>query len=304
MRQALLAIVAIAAAGAATLGVPSPAAQAATPTAARAATPAAELRAAAGPRRNDSATEAVYFIHGFDSSRRGGGYNCGSYWKGALNGFRKGGWKGKLVTFGYYRTDRGCTVEHPGTRSTPIRTVGQKLAWDIYNRYSRHGKSVDVVAHSMGGLVIRSALTQVQKRAKGWPPYLYVEDVTTISTPHTGTNWARRCTPVQCRDMRPRSGFLKGLYQSPQSRQGTDWTLIGASDDDVVTTGSALGMKAGHKVIYAGKQGLEHGTLHNRATGSFKMRYWNYYAKKWSGWVRGAAPVVVAKNASYFWWKW
>jgi triacylglycerol esterase/lipase EstA (alpha/beta hydrolase family) len=302
MRKELLAAVTVAAAGAFTLGVYAPPAQAAPTTAVQA---TAVVRAAAAPKHNNSATEAVYFIHGFDRSAKGKGHNCGSYFKGALKGFRDGGWKGKLITFGYYKTDRGCTVEHPGTRSTPLKTVGQKLAWDIYNRYSRHGKSVDVVAHSMGGLVIRSALTQVAKKAGGWPPYLYVEDVTTISTPHTGTNWARGCTPVHCRDMRPGSGFIKGLYQSPQARQGTDWTLIGADDDAIVTTGSAIGMKAGHKVRYADGQGLGHGNVHQRATGALKMTYTNYYTRGWSGWVKnGASPVVAAKNASYFWWKW
>src|SRR4051794_37430604 len=173
MRKELLATVAVATAGAFTLGFYAPAAQAAAPTAAVPVTaPAAVVRPAAVPKRNNSATEAVYFIHGFDASPKGTGQQCDSYWKAALNGFRTGGWKGKLVTFGYYRTDSGCTVEYPGTRSTPLKTVGQKLAWDIYNRYSRHGKSIDVVAHSMGGLIIRSALTQVAKKAGGWPPYL------------------------------------------------------------------------------------------------------------------------------------
>jgi hypothetical protein len=265
---------------------------------------AGAAQAAAGPKRNDSATEPVYFIHGFDPSRSGGGYNCASYWKNATTAFRNGGWKGRLITFGYYRTDRGCTVEYPGTRSTSLATVGQKLAWDIYNKYSRRGQSVDVVAHSMGGLVIRSALTQVQRKARGWPPYLYVEDVATIATPHAGTNWARLCTPTQCRDMRPGSAFLTSLYENPQSRQGTDWTLIAADDDDVVSTGSALGMKAGHKVRYAKGQGLEHDRVADRASGSLNMRYWNYYSNGWTGWHKGAAPVIVTKNALYYWWRW
>jgi hypothetical protein len=38
----------------------------------------------------------------------------------------------------------------------------------------------------MGGLVIRSALLIVQRNTPGWPPYLYVEDVITLATPHKG----------------------------------------------------------------------------------------------------------------------
>jgi hypothetical protein len=260
--------------------------------------------AAAAPRRTDSATKPVYFIHGFDQSVRGTGHNCSSYWSKAMAGFRKGGWTGKLITFGYYKTDRGCTVEYPGTRSTSLKTVGKALAWDIYRRYSRHGTAVDVTAHSTGGLVIRSALTQVQKKAKGWPPYLYVEDVATLGTPHAGTVWARTCTPQQCKDMRPRSAFLKSLYESPQSAQGTDWTLIGSDFDVVVKTSSALAMKAGHKVKYARGQRITHGALANKASGSYRMQHWNYYAKGWSSWHRGASPIIVAKNADYWWWRW
>jgi triacylglycerol esterase/lipase EstA (alpha/beta hydrolase family) len=47
-----------------------------------------------------------------------------------------------------------------------------KLGWEIYNRYSRYGIAVDVVGHSMGGLVIRAMLTGNQRHLSGWAPYV------------------------------------------------------------------------------------------------------------------------------------
>ncbi|MCW2917293.1 MAG: hypothetical protein JWN52_5361 [Actinomycetia bacterium] len=264
---------------------------------------------AAAPKRKNSNTETIYLVHGIkDPSKVGnaGYYNCGDLWSNAKWTLRHEGWKGNFRTFGYYGRDSNCDKKVNGTYNSRIQWVGLQLAWDIYNNYSRHGKSVDVLAHSMGGLVIRAAITGVQKKAKTqwgkFPPYLYVEDAVTLSTPHSGTNWATACLIAdgyeQCSDMRPKSGFLKWLNQNPQSNMGTDWTLIGSSDDDTVTSGSATGMTAKHKVIYFGHQGLEHMSMIFKWNGSFKLKANN--GRGWKTSTGAPPPVGWAESALYF----
>ncbi|MFJ2591339.1 esterase/lipase family protein, partial [Streptomyces sp. NPDC087538] len=50
--------------------------------------------------------------------------------------------------------------------------------------YSAKGQTVDLVGHSMGGLIIRAALAGYAKGDPTWPDTLYVEDVVTLGTPH------------------------------------------------------------------------------------------------------------------------
>jgi hypothetical protein len=250
------------------------------------------------PPRTDSDTKPVYFIHGFKPFT---GFSCKDYWANALQYFRAN-WKGPLITFGYYSGDKECTVKETGNTSTPIRTVGRELAWDIFNRYTRHGISVDVVAHSMGGLIIRSALSEVAKHTKGRPAFLFVEDVVTLGTPHLGANRALICGIIirfqQCQDMSPGSAFLRGLLQNPQSRVGTDWTLVGSDSDKTVSTASALGMRANHLVRYGPKANISHAALPNLTRGLFQVTFRNN--GKWTGFHQGFAPVPVARRAVFF----
>ena len=45
-----------------------------------------------------------------------------------------------------------------GTNNEPIEHVACELAWYIYTNWTSHGQNVKVVAHSMGGLIIRYAI--------------------------------------------------------------------------------------------------------------------------------------------------
>ncbi|MFG2987533.1 esterase/lipase family protein [Streptomyces sp. NPDC048258] len=259
----------------------------------------------AAPARDNSASRPVYFVPGFSA---GGTHDCWfGYWKKAGEAMWSYGWKGSYHTVSFYGGDTNCNTKVlDGTRNTSIKELGRVLAWNIYSSYSKNNISIDVVAHSMGGLVTRAALTGVARKESGWPPYLYIEDVVTLSTPHQGTGWARGCAPLwaQCADMSPGSELLKWLYDAPQSAQGTDWTLIGAEDDDVVDNESATGMSAGHKVVYHAGQGVGHRTIPEITGGSFRQWYWNYYDNQWHWTTSGGAPVPVANNAVYHWWKW
>jgi len=259
-------------------------------------------RTPAVPPRADSRSEPVFLVHGFDPSAGGGGWNCGGYWGSAMSALRAQGMTGTFVTYGYYATDSSCTIEYPGTRDTSIWTLGQDLAWQIYLGYSRNGQSVDVLAHSMGGLVIRAALTGVSRGESGFPPYIYVEDVATLSTPHLGAGFARLCSPLQCQEMRPGSALLGRLAANPQSRQGTDWSLFGAGDDNIVDEGSATGISAGHKVKYRGEQGVEHDRIHQLLSGPKVADHWHHHDPVWR--VGTFEQPVITTNALAYWSRW
>lgn len=239
--------------------------------------------ASAAPSRTAGVKNAVYFIHGLDGQHLevdNAKQDCKKVWGKAMSDLRANGWKGKFVTWGYYKKDTNCTRKVKGNLDTRIQELGRLLAWDIYKNYSRHGKKVDVVGHSMGGQVIRAAITGVNKYGSSskWPDYIYVEDVATLGSPFKGAGVARTCAAQghkQCSDLKPGSGFLSWAGQNPQSRMKTDWTLIGSSDDDVVHSGSAIGMKAAHKVVYYVNQGLEHSSIKS-AGGNRKYKF------KWS----------------------
>ena len=76
----------------------------------------------------------------------------------------------------------------------------------VNDTLNRTGKSkVDLVAHSMGGLVIRYYMKHLGGASK-------VDDVVYIATPHNGTDWAyiERFTTAAA-DMRPNSSVLQSI---------------------------------------------------------------------------------------------
>jgi triacylglycerol esterase/lipase EstA (alpha/beta hydrolase family) len=235
------------------------------------------------------------------------GYNCNGYWGAAINKFQALGWTGPLYSVAYYSGDTNCSIRIAnGDAHTSIKEYGRLLAWNIYNSHSQYGRSVDIVAHSMGGLVARAAITGTTRRLSGWPPHIYVEDVVTIGTPHNGTALARGCAFAQCVEMRPGSAFLNWLADNAQADGGTDWTMIGTEDDDIVPVASATTESggAGHYVWYYARQPLEHHQQHKNVSGTFRNKYWNYYDQIWRDQANGQNIITTAKNASYYWRQW
>jgi hypothetical protein len=142
-----------------------------------------------------------------------------------------------------------------------VEHLGYRLAWMIYTEYSSKGITVDVVSHSLGGLITRYALAQIQRNHPDFPPYLYVEDSVTLGTPHSGTGWANFCWTTQCSQMRPGSSLVNWLATygpNPQADGGTDWTAVGSYDDEIVSEGSSIAMSAAHKVQYLGSADVAH----------------------------------------------
>lgn len=93
----------------------------------------------------------------------------------------------------------GRPMSDEGAVNDPIEHLGCALAWYIYDTYTSKGIPVDVVAHSMGGLIIRDALGESGTAVSGggcntpangnpncFPPPLMVDAVATVGTPHGG----------------------------------------------------------------------------------------------------------------------
>jgi triacylglycerol lipase len=90
----------------------------------------------------------------------------------------------------------------------PIENAADHLAPRIREIVAHHGNSpVHVVAHSMGGLVMRRALHV--------DPQLPVASVVTLGTPHHGSMMASFGISPAARQMRIGSAFLAGLPAEP-----------------------------------------------------------------------------------------
>ncbi|CAN5612747.1 triacylglycerol lipase [soil metagenome] len=238
------------------------------------------VQAAPASARTDNRAKPVVYVHGYNAF--GDGTDCGM-WNSMDQTLRNWGLTGAKVTFRYYFGDTGCShaAENYGVpgrhydpggahdRYTRIEHLGYHLAWMIYNEYSSRGVAVDVVSHSMGGLITRYAISQVQRRHADFPPYLYVEDSVTLGTPHAGTGWADWCWTTQCSQMRPGSSLVNWLSTyapNPQASGGTDWTAVGSYDDEIVSEGSAVSMSAAHKVQYLGSADMYHSDYYKDTT--------------------------------------
>ena len=269
---------------------------------------AAPAPAAAAPTRADSKGRPVYFVHGYAGS---GGHDCTAYWATAFARLRQQGSSGGFTTWGYYGEDSRCTVEYNGNRDTSLNVLAKELAWSIYAYHSSYGRSIDVVAHSMGGLIVRRAIAGADRNESGYPPELYVEDVVTLGTPHDGTNWARGCAPrdYQCEQMITGSAFLTWLNQyvsNPQSDGGTDWSVIGSDADSTVAGSKAIDMSAGPKYRYRENEGIDHSGLiqHGSLNSTFDLDWWHWNGPRSGFNPNGQSVLVVTANALYRWSTW
>lgn len=159
-----------------------------------------------------------------------------------------------------YTASCGGSSPTDGTTEEPLDHLSCLFAWYLYWNFGLQGRNVVIVAHSMGGLIVRGALYQVANNVGTWarPPSLgNISDVITLQTPHGGVSLAGLacggCRQLQ--DLTPGSAFLTSMDKSGQNPQvgasGTDWTLIGGSGQDMfVDKDSATFMIGGHKAYY------------------------------------------------------
>jgi pimeloyl-ACP methyl ester carboxylesterase len=135
----------------------------------------------------------------------------------------------------------------------PIQDIAKDLAAYIDGRDA----PVDIVAHSMGGLITRVALLGSAQGWAGFPAHkLDVENVVTLSTPHQGVANPSAHDDRQWQQIRPGSDFLTRLHKDGLGDRwaaGTDWSLVGSHEDTTVAHDSGIdkGHAADQKFGYA-----------------------------------------------------
>jgi pimeloyl-ACP methyl ester carboxylesterase len=216
--------------------------------------------------RTDDKAKPVIFIHGYS------GANCERDWGFLLDHLRASGWTGEFRVLKFLSGDTDCNARpgmtmdcmscfgshshwfgHSGTKhnnNTSIRHLSWHLANYIATNFTANGIAVDVVGHSMGGLMIRYALA---KQGVDSFPRLFVEDVTTLGSPHNGAMFAMLTGSTQGAEMEPSStliSWLKANARNPQGKDGTDWTVIGSHGDLIVQEDTATAMSVPHRWRY------------------------------------------------------
>ena len=260
----------------------------------------------------------VLFVHGFNGN---GSIDCkNSYWGSATNFLQSHGWTGSLVTLGYYTNDHNCTDSlgsyapmctnsypgHQGTTNEDLRHVSCELAWYIWYHYTQYGQNVQLVGHSMGGLLIRWALYETPVDAN-LPPYIGVQDAVTMATPQGGIPVVGAAIflcggCLQANQMRTNNTFwemLNSFGQNPQGAGwGTDWTMMGSSCESFynvfdlgVSWQSALDMTGGHKTEYLNPPCYNHGG-YLTDTSITENAHANF--------CDGCGPDVVTHSSNYF----
>lgn len=120
--------------------------------------------------------------------------------------------------------------------------------------------SVDIIAHSMGGLVARAALRRVGPEVIG--------QIVTLATPHHGTVLARLFSQQGClQQMRPESPWMIQLNADQEDAMGVPLTSIYTLEDNLlVPARSPILRRAhlielrgiGHMGILASKRAIDH----------------------------------------------
>lgn len=290
----------------------------------------------AASARTNAIDKPIYFIHGISVTS---GSDC-NMWNTMIARFRELANAlppiGPKIPFAartvaYYHRDKNCNTKiyengdhskHYGgafnawhrkggghTVDVRIEHLGYHLAWDIYNRYSKNEQPVDVVAHSMGGLIIRYALMATKLGVKDFPPFLLVEDVVTMGTPHGGSKVPGGLIPVttstQDQEMLVDSPFLRRMERLPEGympagRDGTDWLTMGSGYDKFVSATSAAGVGPGangkpvarfigsqHKVMYYASNKIGHSDYYKSdAKGGISHAIYSF----------GMGPFISAHN--------
>ena len=216
--------------------------------------------------RTDDTSKVTLFIHGYS------GGDCEGDWGFLIDHMRAKGWTGSFFVPKFLSGDSNCNPRpgvamgcmnctgshtywfgHSGTthsNNTSIRHLAWHLANYIATNFTAKGVVVDVVAHSMGGLMIRYALA---KQGVDDFPRLKVEDVITLGSPHNGASFAALMGTTQGAEMEPSSTLIQWLKtwgMNPQGQGGTDWSVIGSHGDLIVQEDSATAMSAPHRWRY------------------------------------------------------
>ncbi|WP_106399217.1 esterase/lipase family protein [Actinocorallia populi] len=183
----------------------------------------AVLAAVPAPAR--AARTPVVFVHGYDGGA--------SDWTKAMSVFREGGYSDTEL-FAYEYDSHGDN-----------RINAQGLAAFVADVLVRTGASqVDVVNHSMGGLVSLWYLGQLDGTAK-------VRRLASLAGANHGTKTAAACLIyVSCRQMYPESPFIKTITSGDETPGATGYATWYSPCDAVIVpyTSTALDGAANNEV--------------------------------------------------------
>jgi pimeloyl-ACP methyl ester carboxylesterase len=268
--------------------------------------------------RTDDTSKPTLFIHGFS------GGNCEGDWGFLMDEMRASGWTGSFYVPKFLSGDSNCNPRpgmamgcmnctgshshwfgHSGTTHTNNTSI-RHLAWHLANyigtNFTAKGVTVDVVAHSMGGLMIRYALA---KQGFDLFPKLLVEDVTTLGTPHRGASFAALTGTVQGAEMEPSStliAWLKANAKNPQGTGGTDWTTIGSHGDLIVHEDTATAMSVPHRWRYTTSPDWIHHRDYMKSSAPGSTRRAQYPCVSSPGWCEKSTfyPVQMILAATQY----
>lgn len=226
---------------------------------AAAAVTSAALTAAPSPAAADSLrSRPLLLVHGFSLTS---GIDCrnDATMRSWTQGMRNRNWT-DVRTVAWYGGDSNCSLSVDGVGNnsnfTSLTTIAKEFAWMVHDQFTVNGVPVGIVAHSMGGLVVRRALDGVMNREAGFPPGMLVNDVVTAGSPHIGTPLSNLCLETIpttiCLESALGSPFFLTLDANPQGRnaagttRATEWSLIGSDCDEIVPGFSAVSMGRGN----------------------------------------------------------
>jgi len=274
------------------------------------ATPAAAASRKAQAPNASSKSEDILFIHGVDSTSSGADGNdefgnCGNSFQPAISLLTDANhqWGGHLITLSYYTHDHNCSPngnirntadgsrcngpntgptgfydsgDNDGTNNEDDRHLACLLAWYIWDNYTINGQTVNVVAHSLGGVLLKEALYEVYVQhltvthnpAGPFPDHLYLDHVVTLSSPLGGLLKGSAYFDCKCTQLAEieDGGAIIGDLTSPEgenlSSRANAWTMEGqvqANDPSGNQVGpncdpvgeSAFGMSSGIKIDYS-----------------------------------------------------
>ena len=109
----------------------------------------------------------------------------------------------------------------------PVDAMVADLHRSVLQMVDRTGQPPLLVAHSMGGLVVRAWLKTLSARQRA----RYLAHVVTVATPHGGTWLGRFAHSLPARDMREASAWLQALGPLPAEVGMSCWC---SSSDNIV----------------------------------------------------------------------
>ena len=138
----------------------------------------------------------------------------------------------------------------PSTGSNDVNTdidrIAYELAWYLWDSFGSSGKPVDLVGHSLGGIVIADALQHVAAHDPDYPTSLIVHSVTTFSSPFGGVpeSLCDETPSLECTELLAGSSLLTQIDATGAVNLGgaTNWTLVGSDGADQIPTSSTLAL--------------------------------------------------------------